>query len=110
MKSRRGFKIYGIIGPKEMTASDFNSKMQPILDILDDPDAEILISDEAGCATLALRYFIKRKYRKVTVYHIGAAPRDPNVVKTFKTVSNFSSYTETYEAIREKSDEIITIS
>lgn len=110
METREVRKIYGIVGPNDMRASKFNANMQPILDILDDPNAEILLSDEAGCATLALRYLIKRKYRKVTVYHLGESPRDPNVSKSFKTISGFSSYTEIYEALREKSDVVIEIS
>lgn len=95
-------KKYGIIGARDMTAHIFNSKMQPILDVLDDPNAEFLISDEPGCSTLALLYFIKRRYRKVTVYHMGEKPRDVTITKIFKTVPGFTSYTEINEVLKEK--------
>lgn len=99
-------RVCAIIGPPTLTASEFNAKMQPILQVIDDPNISLIISDESGCGTLTLRYLAKRKYRNVTIYHLG---EEPKVFKNisglpFKTQSGFTSYIEINEALRQNSD------
>jgi len=99
-------RICAIIGSSAMTAAEFNAAMQPILQVIDDPNISLIVSDETGCATLTLRYLAKRKYRNVTIYHLG---EEEKVFKNisglpFKTRRGFTSYIEINEALRQNSE------
>lgn len=100
-------RICAIIGPSTMTAAEFNAAMQPILQVIDDPNVSLIISDESGCCSLTLRYLAKRKYRNVTIYHLGDENKDmfKNISGLpFKTRGGFTSYIEINEALRQDSD------
>jgi hypothetical protein len=94
-----------IIGPSDITMSDFVSKYQTkISEAMDNPNTHFLISDQSGCGLTALKYLIKRKYQKCTIYHLGDKPK---VSFNFQTKSGFSSYIEINECLQQDANIII---
>jgi hypothetical protein len=68
--------IYAIDGPDDLSSYNFNKLYVPKLEkILEDPNAQILITDSSGCGILTSRYLKNNYYRNAIIYHLGDKPK-----------------------------------
>ena len=82
--------IWYIEGPEDLKIKEFSSKYAPQLEeILEDPNASIIITDRPGCAIQTARYLSKHGYRKCCLYHVGKPPR--HSIGKFNSKGGFSS-------------------
>ena len=85
-------KIYGFIDDLDnpCSSSTFQKRISPILeDILEDPYANIILSDLTQGGMFVAKFLKQRYYRNATLYHIGENPRI-NIAK-LKTKGGFTS-------------------
>ncbi len=72
-------KIYGFVDENllsPVTSAEFLKKYTSTLEeILEDPHAQILLTDLPGCGIYIARYLKERYYRNAVLYHVGGKPR-----------------------------------
>ena len=101
-------KTYGFIsGGHPISSSKFIIKYTSILDeILDDPNASILLTDFRESDIFLARYLKEQQYRNATLYHVGSFPRI-NIAKL--PTKEYETVKDVKDAIIKKSDTIIRI-
>jgi hypothetical protein len=97
--------IVGIkLAPSVSSSPSPSEIYQQIEKVMKDPYATLLISDHSSYRNIYL-FCMKRKYRKIVLYHIGKTPRyNPY---NFPTKGGFETYTDLDLAIELDSKTII---
>lgn len=98
--------VYAIDGPEDLSSKNFSILYTATLeDILEDPEARIIITDKQGCGIFIARYLEKHYYRNAIIYHMGQEPRH-NIAK-LKTQGGFMSKAEITAQMINDSDHYI---
>ena len=103
-------RIYGIVVNKSRPISSelFIKKYSELLEeIMEDPDAKILLSDIGSGSIFVARFLKKRYYRNAILHHIGDKPRVN--IANLPTKGGFTSHKECQRFIRKNSTDVIRI-
>ncbi len=97
---------YAIDGSEHLTSAEFiklySSKLE---EILEDPNAHILLTDFPGCGIFLARYLKGHFYRNAVLYHVG---NNPSInIANLLTKGNFVTREECRAQMINDSDECV---
>lgn len=107
-KESKAIRTYAILGPVEISSRDYSLFYGPKLEeILSNPNARILITDQPGVGIYTARYLKSQHYRNCILYHVGDNPQ--HNIGMLNTRCGFSTVAESHAQMILDSDKVIDI-
>jgi hypothetical protein len=98
--------IVVVIGPNDMTAREFSASVtDSVCDEISDPECEILLSDETGCAMLCAKFLSEKGFRACRIFHVGDAPQ--HTIGKYDTQGGYFSIDHVHIAMRERATKVL---